>query len=111
MCITKHASKYYYNNKDKVLEKKKSYYDNHKEYYSEQNKKRKSKISDLENEIKQLTEMRKKQQFRYLIHIILRTIIFVLIYKQLVISYYILLFLYLYYRYTFIYTSTYEYNL
>ena len=49
--------KYYSSKKDKVLEKKKTYYDNHKEYYSEQNKKRKSKISDLENQIKTLTEL------------------------------------------------------
>ena len=59
-CFTKHALKYYCKNKDEVLEKKKSYYHNHrehKEYHSEQSNKRKSKISDLENQIKTLTEI------------------------------------------------------
>ena len=31
MCNTKHALKYYYNNKDKILEKKENFYHNNKE--------------------------------------------------------------------------------
>ena len=52
-----HALKYYYKNKDKLSEKKKNYYKRHKEYYSEYNKKRKNKITDLENQFEQLTEI------------------------------------------------------
>ena len=57
LCNTKHALKYYYNNKDKKLEKKKNFYHNNKEYYSEQNRKRNSKVTELENQIKTLTEL------------------------------------------------------
>ena len=46
---TKRALKFYYNDKDKILEKKKIYYHNNKEFLSAQNKNGKSKISDLEN--------------------------------------------------------------
>ena len=56
-CNTKHALKYYYNNKDKVLEKKRNFYHNNKEYYSKYNKNRISRITDLENQIKMLSEM------------------------------------------------------
>ena len=31
LCNTKHALKYYYNNKDKILEKKENFYHNNKE--------------------------------------------------------------------------------
>ena len=53
-CNTKRALKYYYNNKDKILEKKRNFYHNNKEYFDKYNKNRKSKISDLENQIKTL---------------------------------------------------------
>ena len=59
LCNTKHALKFYFNNKDKILEKRKNYHHKNKEFFSEQNKKRKSKISDLENQIITLTEMLK----------------------------------------------------
>ena len=57
---SKHALKYYYNNKDKVLEKKRNFYHNNKEYYAKYNTNRHSRISDLENLVKQLTEMLNK---------------------------------------------------
>ena len=56
-CNTKHALKYFYNSKDKVFEKKRSFYHNNKEYYSKYNNNRRNRITDLENQIKQLTEM------------------------------------------------------
>ena len=46
-----------YNNKDRILEKKRNFYHNIKEFFDKYNKNRKSKISDLENQTKQLTEM------------------------------------------------------
>ena len=59
-CNTKRALKYYYNNKDKILERKKNYYHNNKELFSDQIKKRnsfyKNKINDLKNQISLLTE-------------------------------------------------------
>ena len=57
VCNSKHALKYYYNNRDKVLEKKRNFYHNNKEYFAKYDKTRKSRITDLENQIKQLTEM------------------------------------------------------
>ena len=57
LCNNKHAPKYYYNNKDKKREKKKNYHHNKKQFFSEQNKKRKSKVTDLENQITTITEM------------------------------------------------------
>ena len=62
LCNTKHALKNYYNNKDKILEKKKNHYHIKKEFFSEQNKKRKSKISDLENQFNILTEISKSTE-------------------------------------------------
>ena len=56
LCNTKHALKYYYNNKDKVLEKRKNYYKRHKDYYSEYKKKRKNKNTVLKDQFKHLTE-------------------------------------------------------
>ena len=56
-CNSRKVLRYYYNNKDVVLEKNKIYYQNNKEYFREYNRKRNNKISDLENQIKQLTEM------------------------------------------------------
>ena len=57
LCNFKHALKYYCNNKDKILEKKKDPYQNTKEFFSEPIKKRKKKITNLENQINILTEM------------------------------------------------------
>ena len=59
LCNTKRAIKYYYNNKDKILEKKRNFYHNNKEYFDKYNKNRKSRISDLENQIRTLTDMLK----------------------------------------------------
>ena len=59
LCKTKHALKYYYSNKKHELGEKKNHYHKNKEVFSEQNKKRKSKISDLENQIITLTELLK----------------------------------------------------
>ena len=56
-CNSRNVLRYYYNNKDVVLEKNKIYYQNNKEFFREYNKKRNIKISDFENQIKQLTEM------------------------------------------------------
>ena len=56
-CNTRRVLRYYYNNRDKISEKKRNYYYNIKENLNEYNKKRKSKLSDLENQIKTLTEM------------------------------------------------------
>ena len=58
-CNSKHALKYYYNNKDKVLAEKRNFYHNNKEYFAKYNNKRQSRITDLENQVKQLTEMLK----------------------------------------------------
>ena len=55
-CNTKRAIKYYYNNKDKILEKKRNFYHNNKEYYAKYNKNRHSRVSGLENQVKQLSE-------------------------------------------------------
>ena len=49
--------KIYNNNRDLFLEKNKTYYHNNKEYFREYYKKRNNKISDLQNQIKELTEM------------------------------------------------------
>ena len=56
-CNTKRAMKFYYDNEEKILEKKRYFYRNNKEYSAKFNKKRKCKISDLENQINTLTEM------------------------------------------------------
>ena len=56
-CNSRKVLRYYYNNKETVSEKNKIYYQNNKEYFREYYKKRNNKISDLENQIKQLTEM------------------------------------------------------
>ena len=56
-CNSRKVLRYYYNNKEAVSEKNKIYYQNNKEYFREYYKKRNNKISDLENQIKQLTEM------------------------------------------------------
>ena len=56
-CNSRKVLKYYYNNKDIVLEKNKIYYQNNKEYFREYYKNRTNKIQDLENQIKKLTEM------------------------------------------------------
>ena len=59
-CNTKRALKYYYNNKDRILESKKNYHHNNKELFSDQIKKRnsfyKNEINDLKNQISLLTE-------------------------------------------------------
>ena len=57
LCNTKHALKLYYKNNGKLMEKKKSFYLNHKEYFSDKIKKRKSKLSHLEYQLKQITEL------------------------------------------------------
>ena len=59
LCNNKRAIKYYYNNKDKILEKKRNFHYNNREYFAKYAKNRKSRISDLENQIKTLTEMMK----------------------------------------------------
>ena len=56
-CNNKRAIKYYYNNKDRILEKKRNFYHNSKEYFAKYDKNRRSRISDLENQVKHLTEM------------------------------------------------------
>ena len=56
-CNSKKVLKYYYNNKDIVLAKHKNYYQNNKERFREYNRKPVIKISDLQNQINQLTEM------------------------------------------------------
>ena len=56
-CNRKKVLKYYYNNKETVLERNRIYYHNNIEYFREYNKKRINKIRDLENQYKQLTEM------------------------------------------------------
>ena len=56
-CNTKRALKFYYNNKDKILEKKKKHYHNNKDFFSEQYIQRKIEIAGLENQIKTTTEM------------------------------------------------------
>ena len=56
-CNSRKVLRYYYNNRDTLLEKNKNYYQNNKEYFREYYRKRYNKISDLQNQIKQLTEM------------------------------------------------------
>ena len=56
VCNSKHALKYYYNNRDKVLEKKRNFYHNNKGYFDRYNKTRQTRISDLENQIHTLTQ-------------------------------------------------------
>ena len=57
-CNTRRVLRYYYDNRDEILEKKKkNYYYNNNEYLNEYTKRRKSKLSDLENQIKTLIEM------------------------------------------------------
>ena len=58
-CNNRHALKYSYTNKDKILGRRKIFYHNNKEYFSKYNNKRLSRITDLENQVKQLTEMLK----------------------------------------------------
>ena len=57
LCNSKKVLKYYYNNKDIVLAKHKNYYQNNKKRFREYNRKRVIKISDLQNQINQLTGM------------------------------------------------------
>ena len=54
---TRRVLKNYHNNRDKILDKKKNYYNKNKEYLNENNKKRKSNISDLENQMRTLSEL------------------------------------------------------
>ena len=56
-CNSRKVLRYYYNNRDALLEKHKNYYQNNKTYFREYYKNRCIKISDLENQVKQLTEM------------------------------------------------------
>ena len=56
-CISRKVLGYYYNNKDICLERNRKYYQNNKEYFREYYKKRNNKITDLQNQIKQITEM------------------------------------------------------
>ena len=56
-CNSRKVLRYYYNNRDVLLEKNKNYYQNNKEYFREYYRKRVNKISDLQNQIKQLTEI------------------------------------------------------
>ena len=56
-CTSRPVLRYYYNNRDKILDKKKTYYKHNKEYLKEYNEKRKSKLSNLEHQIETLTEM------------------------------------------------------
>ena len=56
-CNRKNVTRHYHNNKDICLERKKKYYQDNKEYLREYNRKRYTKIIDLQNQIKQLTEM------------------------------------------------------
>ena len=58
-CNSKKVLKYYYNNKDIVLERNRKYYQNNEEYLREYIRKRYNKISDLQKQIKQLKEMLK----------------------------------------------------
>ena len=58
-CNSRNVMRHYHNNKDMISEKNKNYYQNNKEYFREYNKKRYIKITDLENQVKQLTEMLK----------------------------------------------------
>ena len=59
LCYNKHALKFYYNEKDYFLEKKKNYYHNDDEFFSEQNMKQKSKTPDLESRSNTLIKMLK----------------------------------------------------
>ena len=56
-CNSRSVMKIYNNNRDLFLEKNKTYYQNNKEYFREYYKKRNNKITDLQNQIKELTEM------------------------------------------------------
>ena len=56
-CNRKKVMKHYNNNKETVQERNRNYYQKNKEYLREYNKKRYNKITDLQNQIKQLTEM------------------------------------------------------
>ena len=56
-CNTKSVMKIYNNNRELYLEKNKTYYQNNTEYFREYHKKRKIKISNLQKQIKELTEM------------------------------------------------------
>ena len=56
-CNTKHVMKHYHKNREKALQLNKIYYQNNKEYFREYYKNRVIKISDLQNQIKELTEM------------------------------------------------------
>ena len=57
VCNSRYVMKYYYNNKEKMLQNNKNCYLNHKEYFREHNRKRYTKVADLKNQIKELTEM------------------------------------------------------
>ena len=56
-CNSHYVLRYYYNNRDAQLQRNKNYYQNNKEYLQDYNRKRYIKISDLKNQIKQLTEI------------------------------------------------------
>ena len=56
-CNNRKVLRYYYNIRDTLLERNKNYYRNNKEYFREYYRKRYNKISDLQNQVKQLTEM------------------------------------------------------
>ena len=57
LCNSKSVMKIYNNNRELFLEKNKTYYQNNKEYFREYHKKRNIKISNLQKQIKELTEM------------------------------------------------------
>ena len=56
-CNSGNVLRYYYNNRDMLLEKNKNYYRNNKEYFQEYYRTRCIKISDLQNQTKELTDM------------------------------------------------------
>ena len=56
-CNSQNVLRYYYNNRDAQLERNKNYYQNNKEYFREYYRKRYIKISDLENQVKKLTQL------------------------------------------------------
>ena len=56
-CNSRKVLRCYYNKKDICLERNRKYYQNNKEYFREYYKKRNNKIKDLENQVKQLSEL------------------------------------------------------
>ena len=56
-CNSKRALKYYYDNRERILEAKRNFYHSNKQYFEKYNKIRKSRISDLENQILELKNM------------------------------------------------------